>query len=225
MLCVSPSSASLAETRQTLRFGERCQLVTQRAVMNEQLGVAAQLYAVREENSRLKQQLLQLQCAHLGPQEAQLLAASEAEAERLREALAVERSRRARLEASLTSTGGGSGSGGGGIGGFASALASTLPPAHSLTLSREGSAYSASAGLVRQLFDDMRSASEALRGVREELQRAGAEVDGIGGGDGTRALPQLLARAAAAAAVADAASISAAAGRDDHLRSVREMAR
>ena len=207
MLCVSPSSASLSETRQTLRFGERCQLVTQRAVLNEQLGVAAQLSAVREENRRLKQQLLQLQCANLGPQETQLLAASEAEAERLREALAVERSRSARLEASLAAAGGV-----GGVGGVSSMSVSLSLPslATASPAQREGTAYSASAGLVRQLFDDMRSASEALRGVREELQRAGAAQEvagGGGGGGGTRALPMLLARAAAAAAVADAASI------------------
>ena len=111
--CATPAAAHAADTRGTLRFAERCMLVAQRATLNESLGARAQLAQAHKEIARLRQQLQQLQqslqaerrraggSGGTGPAEEGLLAALEAEVERLRsvaaaaeEAAASERAQR-----------------------------------------------------------------------------------------------------------------------------------
>jgi hypothetical protein len=93
--CATPAAAHAADTRGTLRFAERCMLVAQRATLNESLGARAQLAQAHKEIARLRAQLAQLQQslqaerrraggAGTGPAEEGLLAALEAEVERLR---------------------------------------------------------------------------------------------------------------------------------------------
>jgi|APGre2960657444_1045066.scaffolds.fasta_scaffold00371_8 hypothetical protein len=192
--CASPAPSCAADTRNTLRFGERCMLVTQRATLNEQLGARAQLAQAQAEIGRLRSQLAQVSKTQAdrrlpgsvlsledsrpfgpGPAEAGLLMALEAEVDRLknaleaeRAALTAERRRSAALDARLTS------------------LADDVARQGRLAAVRQASEAAASAsderartlaaarGAVGALYSDMQTAQDQLRDVRADLERAGS---------------------------------------------------
>jgi hypothetical protein len=124
---------------------------------------------------------------------AQQLAAAREEIGRLRAALAAEREAHRRCRAAAADPTAGEA--------YPLATSNSSPPLAAAAALSPSPPSSASASLVRLLFADMRSASEALRGVREELMRCSAR-ESRGGAD-------LLQRAAAAAAAADSASARA----------------
>jgi len=208
--CCSPAPSCAADTRNTLRFAERCALVTTRAVVNEHLGVAAQLAHARCEIARLKEQLAQAQAtasmhtqrrrhqsgmdatsvieeegagaggrgSGIGPAEAHLLAAQEADVARLTAALAHERASRIDAEARLAEamrrlTG--------------TAAAPPSPRSfrddyvHGGGSSNAGvRPLTAATGAVDALFADMRAAQHTLAHVRADVRRAASPPSRLG---------------------------------------------
>ena len=197
LCCCSPAPSCGADTRNTLRFAERCALVTTRAVLNEHLGLAAQLAQAKLEIGRLRQQLAAaMQAADatqrrrpgsvqsgavsaeapVGPAEAQLLASQDEEMARLSAELAHERRARADAEARLADAMQRLGLSG-------HTMLST-PTTQGLRPLEPDRPLAAASGAVDALFADLRAAQQVLAHVRADVARAATPPASGSGGRG-----------------------------------------
>lgn len=205
LCCCSPAPSCAADTRNTLRFAERCALVTTRAVLNEHLGLAAQLAQAKLEIGKLRQQLAAATQAAaatqrrrpgstpgatraelpVGPAEAHLLASQDEEMARLSAELAHERRARADAEARL-----GDAMQRLGVSGHGYAAIST--PVQGLSRPVVGDRpepggvrpLAAASGAVDAVFADLRAAQQVLAHVRADVARAATPPASGSGGRG-----------------------------------------
>jgi hypothetical protein len=195
LCCCSPAPSCGADTRNTLRFAERCALVTTRAVLNEHLGLAAQLAQAQVEIGRLRQQLAAATQAAgatqrrrpgsvqgalpaeapVGPAEAHLLASQDEEMARLSAELAHERRARADAEARLADAMQRLG---------VSGQAMFTTPTQGRPLLEPDRPLAAASGAVDALFADLRAAQQALAHVRADVARAATPPASGSGGRG-----------------------------------------